>query len=183
MLSIRAKPLWLMFYGLLTVSLLNLPLHPEGSADSLDKSREHLKEVVIVQPGESIQEALDTVAENGTVILKPGRYTEKIWINHSVILMGERAGEVEFYVDEPGVSMIRVNASYVNLFNISINGTGHNLTWYIENGITCGVEVIFEMGGNWYRNLQISSCEFKGLIYAVKIVNTNDIYINNLFFL
>jgi|GEM_PF-3686266 len=130
----------------------------------------------------SIQEALDAVDENGTVLIRAGNYTEKVWINHSLTLMGEEKGKVIFKVDEANVSMIRVRSDYVSLINITIDGSFHNLSWYEQSHPVTGIEIVGNRSVS-YDNIYISHCNLTGIFKGIKIDEASNVsLINNTFY-
>ncbi|GAB3616245.1 hypothetical protein GCM10027416_08020 [Okibacterium endophyticum] len=81
---------------------------------------------ITVGPGESVQNAIDTVAEGGTVHLNPGSYDEEIRIRKSVSLVGNgEAGSVVF--NQPAAGRNKLidiyNTSNVTIENIVVDGS------------------------------------------------------------
>ena len=126
---------------------------------------------VVVDPSgggdyKTIQEAIDAVNENGTVLVKAGTYTEKLYINKSLRLIGEASGEVRLIVDAPDATMITVNASYVTIENIIIDGSRYNLTEYISGLATGGIAVPRHAKIN---NLNILNCTFRDIVSGILV--------------
>lgn len=73
--------------------------------------------VIIVDPRSSIQKAIDTVADGGSIIIKNGTYYENLLINKPILLTGETRNEAT--IDLNGKS-IDIAASNVTIANLTI---------------------------------------------------------------
>jgi len=125
-----------------------------------------------VSPGESIQAAIDHIADGGVITIEPGMYVEAITIDRSLILMG--AGEephgVVLDANVEG-SVLSVSASSpieIALSNLVFQGQG--MGWAIDVGENASVEISeleFRDLGTGIRvcdggSVEASHCDFTG---------------------
>ena len=93
--------------------------------------------IIHVQPGQSIQEAINNASAGYTIFVEKGVYTENVVVNKSIALIGE---DVDLTViDGKGTgNVIRVNVSYVTIhgFTIRNSGTGQDDSGiYVDHSI------------------------------------------------
>jgi parallel beta-helix repeat protein len=65
-----------------------------------------------------IQEAINLASENDTILIKNGTYSEQIWINTSITLVGENPGKTIINVSNN--TAITINADNVTISNLTI---------------------------------------------------------------
>ena len=118
---------------LLIFLLFNLPLS--------------LQDKIIVEEGESIQDAIDKAKDGDVIIIKEGVYRENLVINKSIILIGK--GKV--IVDGCGETAIKVISDNVAIYNI----------WFINSN-----DAIVElMGKTLLQNCSIYNGKFGIIAY------------------
>lgn len=86
---------------------------------------------IIVQPGESIQAAINNASSGDEIVIGPGNYTENIMITQDDLVIRSETGNPEDTII--GASNSSVNALYVRADNVTVSG--------------------FKLGAAEYRNL------------------------------
>jgi parallel beta-helix repeat protein len=86
---------------------------------------------IILNPGQSIQAAVNGAASGDTILLNPGTYTQQVTINKSLTLQGNGAGAIiqsptALTNDSFGLSvLVEVNSgATVNINNMTVEGPG-----------------------------------------------------------
>ncbi|MBS7632906.1 right-handed parallel beta-helix repeat-containing protein [Candidatus Bathyarchaeota archaeon] len=91
-------------------------------------------QVIIVNPGESIQSAINVASENATIIIKPGKYVERLQVIKSLTLTGEvgKSNSTIIQNSAGGTTLeILRGINSVKVANLFINGS----KTYLSTGI------------------------------------------------
>ncbi len=83
---------------------------------------------ITVQPGESIQAAIDAASEGAVICLAEGEWEEHLDIGKSLTLRGEGSDRTTIRGHEGDVSVIRVQVGQVILEELSVTGSGDHGT-------------------------------------------------------
>jgi PGF-pre-PGF domain-containing protein len=99
---------------------------------------------IYVQPGDSIQTAVDNAISGDIIILKPGTYTENIEINKDDLLISSESGNPDDTIITARSSsnhVITLQADYVKISGLGITGTKESYTGiYLSGCNNCIIE-------------------------------------------
>ena len=114
--------------------------------------------VIIVNPGDSLQAAVDSVADGGLIVLKKGTWHEKVRINKSVNIIGSgpKRTIISGDIDDHGVNASVVNLSrygpssdtFVSLTGMTITNGNANYGGGIFNGKCTLILTEIDVTGN-----------------------------------
>jgi parallel beta-helix repeat protein len=99
---------------------------------------------IIVQQGQSIQDALNSSVSGDEIIISPGNYTENLRITTSDIIIRSASGNPEDTIvtaNNLAEDVFYVEASNVTITGLSINGAGNDRAGvYLIRSNNCTVE-------------------------------------------
>ena len=132
---------------------------------------------IVVEKGESIQDAIDRAREGDIIFIDEGIYRENIIINKSISLVGR--GNVT--IDGCGKTAMKINANGVNIINIRFTNSSSEIIWMDGVNIISDCEIYHGKYGivasnAVIRNITIYGCG--GGMYATEncIMERNIIY-------
>jgi parallel beta-helix repeat protein len=152
------------------------------AAGNLPASVNAVPTAIQVSPGDKIQAAIDSAPVNGTVLVSPGVYSERLTISKPLHLIG--ASRSDTIIDGGGLdTVIKVNSNNVGISGFTIrnalsyeqgiyvSGVQHvNVTNNIINAVSNGDGVSLD-GSN---NDTITGNMFSGNLNAINVTNSND---------
>jgi len=140
--------------GLLTLLILTAKLSSIGITSKTAQSP------VVVNPGESIQNAINNASENTTVLVKNGTYTEQVIINKTVQLIGENANGVILDGKGENTFIINIIADNVYVEGFTIKNSSSQLGSF-------NVQVFKA------QNTVLQNCRIEQGYYGVLLTNAN----------
>jgi len=131
---------------------------------------------IYVQPGDSIQTALDNATSGDIIILKPGTYTENIKITKDNLLIGSESGNPDDTIITAKNSnnhVIALQANNVKINGLGITGTKESYTGIYLSGCNNCIIENNKILNNSYGIYLLNS---KGNTLSGNIVSSNGIY-------
>lgn len=142
---------------------------------------------VYVQPGESIQTALDNAVSGDVIILKPGIYTENIKIDKNNLVISSESGNPDDTIITAKSSdnhVISLQADNVKISGLGITGTKNSYAGiYLSECNNCIIEnnkilnngygiYLLNSKGNKFSNNVIANNEEYGILLSTSTNNT-----------
>ena len=142
---------------------------------------------VYVQPGESIQTALDNAVSGDVIILKPGIYTENIKIDKNNLVISSESGNPDDTIITAKSSdnhVISLQANNVKISGLGITGTKNSYAGiYLSECNNCIIEnnkilnngygiYLLNSKGNKLSNNVIANNEENGILLSTSANNT-----------
>jgi parallel beta-helix repeat protein len=142
---------------------------------------------VYVQPGESIQTALDNAVSGDVIILKPGIYTENIKIDKNNLVISSESGNPDDTIITAKSSdnhVISLQANNVKISGLEITGTKNSYAGiYLSECNNCIIEnnkilnngygiYLLNSKGNKLSNNVIVNNEENGILLSISANNT-----------
>jgi len=118
---------------------------------------------IVIEPGQSIQEAINNAYEGQTIYLKKGEYLieKPIIVNKTITLIGEHTNETTINGQGKTTLILSITANAVEIQNLTIRNS--STEWYEHAGIqTKNV-----------TNIKIKNCHIKNCATGVILRNSN----------
>jgi len=99
---------------------------------------------IVVQPGQSIQDALNSSVSGDEIVISPGNYTENLRITTGDIIIRSQSGnpgDTIVNANNPAEDVFYVQANNVIITGLSINGAGNDRAGiYLISSNNCTIE-------------------------------------------
>lgn len=163
---------------------------PDGMQDRMQNSQ-HQSSTIIVNAGESVQEAVDAAASGDTIKIDSGTYNENLRIDKPLTVRGTDSGHGLPVIDARGSgNAIEISADHVILesiisTNASLSAMKPGAGIKLSSAANCSLEGI-QLYNNYYgislsdsNNNTISDCDIRDSQYAVRIYFSNNNTVKN----
>lgn len=123
-----------------------------------------------VNPGDSIQEAVDAAEPGDTIVVRDGTYTENITVYKRLTIQSDNGAHAT-NIQAAGAHIIKVTADNVNITGFTIEGDSNHCGVYIKDVKTCTISN--NIISDNYQGIYLLNANHNNIINNSAFSNTN----------